>query len=148
MPTSGADGQTVITWALGVLATILTMFGVGKHIMRTNESDKLVSAVVSSDITSYARLNADILRLAKDLQSLRRQLEWFQRKIFLLAALEAEAGIDLGSLTAYVQAMPCGNCGAPDAAFNHINVVMASIRARRKARNDIFTEEMPDEDAT
>lgn len=139
MPTSPLDGQSLLAWAIGIISSLLALFKIGKHLMKSNESDKLISTAVNSDITSYKRLLEEIERLRDELVIMRKRTGVLERKLELLWGIELEGATDLGMLTAYVQAMPCGQCVSPVGTFNHISVVLERMANRKLNRNAVFT---------
>jgi hypothetical protein len=139
MPTSPVDGQSLLGWGIGIIAGVLALFKTGKNLMKSNDSDKLISTAVNSDITSYKRLLEEIERLSNELTVMRSRTGALERKLELLWGIELDGATDLGLLTAYVQAMPCGQCNAPAGTFNHMTIVLERMANRKKERNAVFT---------
>ena len=123
---AGFTGMGLVTW-------------LARFLMKSYRTERLANTVTGAEIGSYERI-------VKEVKWLRRKCEDLEYRIKMVAEVELEGATDVGMLTAYIQNMPCGKCGAPDDTFSHIEEILARMVERRKIKMTLLNTRAKEDD--
>lgn len=107
--------------------SLLTLSGyLLRTFMKTWRSEKMEQALIGSDVAQIKRLNAEIIRHAKKIDDLEKNLEIINKR-------NIEDQFDIARINVLMEALPCGRhgCPGPPDAHKHIKELLKKIENRR-----------------
>jgi len=126
------DPDNAVKWA-GLGTGIAGLVGLAiKFMMKTVRTERLDQLSAAVEISTYARLQQEIVRLEDALSKRLTRMRYLETHLSALEQAAADDINDMAEITILLSHLPCGHCSAPDTAYECSQAALDVMKRRKR----------------